>query len=117
VFIALIETILLALMLIGTPGCQNKVFWLLLTPPVPAGGGAIDLRAPVKDWTPMYHVFASRSDCEQMRQAAIAAGYNKQDIQTLQKMFSKSDQAQLGLTLIMVSHAICVSSDDARLTQ
>src|SRR5260370_42243508 len=95
-------------------GCEGKAFWLLMMHPVQPGG-QINVNAPIKSWTPMYHPFGSLSECEQMKQAVTSFDSNKQNMQKFQKMFKSFSGAQLDAAANMVSQATCVSSDDPRL--
>jgi hypothetical protein len=64
--------------------------------------------------------FATRADnqgeCEQMNQAVTSVDSDKQNMEKFQKMFKSFSESQLDATKIMVSHAMCVSSDDPRLS-
>ena len=104
----------LLVLAVSMAGCSPKAFWLLMVPPI--HGGQVDINAPLKSWTPMYHLFRSLSDCEQMRQAVTAFGANKEYMEKMQKMFKSFGESQLETTKILESHATCVSSADFRLT-
>ena len=107
-------TLALLVLAASMAGCGPKAFWLLMIPPI--HGGQVDINAPIKSWTSMYHPFRSLSECEQMKQAVTAFSSNKQDMEKMQKMFKNFGEAQLEITKTLESHATCIASDDPRLT-
>jgi len=104
----------LVLLAVSMAGCSPKAFWLLMVPPI--HGGQVDISAPLKSWTTMYHPFRSLSECEQMRQSIIAFSANKQDMEKMQKMLKNFGAGVWETTKTLESHATCVASDDSRLT-
>src|SRR5579872_3206373 len=105
----------LAFAVAGVAGCErHKPFWLLMDPPIKETGHP-DPNCPLRDWTPMLHLFFSISDCEKTRQE-LQVSLTRKDFQDMtSKVFKKpfTDNQNRDMQTL-ASRSVCVASDDPR---